>query len=118
MSQAEAERKVTDFVLQDWQLTNLPMPQDFTYTMTRVDLYGDRIQESWVFYNHPMSCGTRGCSVFLLDLRCAAACGRCNCIAFVPEAGQETNGGWRDIMLNNATTFPFIGGHYVDGSWN
>lgn len=28
--QAEAERKVTVFVLEDWRITNWPMPQGFT----------------------------------------------------------------------------------------
>ena len=116
--QAEAERKVTAFVLEDWRITNLPMPQDFTYTMTLVDLNGDGIEEALVVYNHPTSCGSRGCSAFVLDLSGTQACSRGDFIAFSLEAGSGTKGGWRDVVLNGATSIPFNNGHYGNGSWD
>jgi hypothetical protein len=77
-----------------------------------VDLNGDGIPEALARIESPYSCGTRGCTAYVLDLSGSAARSIGDFTAHSLKVLPTKTGEWRDVSVNGIKQ-AFQAGKYV-----
>jgi hypothetical protein len=92
--------KVARFVNRDMAAANLSAPRDLKTELEFVDLDGDGVDEALLILRSQQTCGSRGCTAYVLDLHRAEARNIGDFTAEVLKALPTRTNGWRDLSLN------------------
>ncbi|MXQ14102.1 hypothetical protein [Microvirga makkahensis] len=103
--------KVTQFIRRHEKEAGIPLEKDAKVSTRLVDLNADGTPEALVIIRDANSCGSRGCSAFVLDLSGPRASSIGDLIAETLEALPSRTGQWRDISVNGHR-IRFRGGRY------
>lgn len=103
--------KVTQFIRQHENEAGIPLEKNAKVSTRLVDLNADGTPEALVIIRDANSCGSRGCTAFVLDLSGPTANSIGDLIAETLEALPSRTGQWRDISVNGRR-IRFRGGRY------